>query len=120
MNLPLERIEAAAQSKKSSLYYVLVENYDNLLPIFSAAVRPNYPELAKLFGELGFRDNLGNPPTDRTLNHTWKQVKSLMYWRNKKRTKQVSPAVTVVEHTAGQVVDPGDMDSIRAMLRGNK
>jgi hypothetical protein len=124
MNLPLDRIEAVAKSNKSTLYHILVEYHDSLRPILSAKVRPNYKGLAEVFGELGYLDYEGNPPSDRTLKRTWRQVKSMFDERRKAERNKVKPDVWVVNADADKSMMPAkeaaSMDAIREMLRGNK
>jgi hypothetical protein len=90
-------LNAAALSKRSSLYVWMLENHDVFASVLKRAGRPNWEALARTFGDQGLRNAEGKPPSEETTRQTWWKVTKAMKARKDRRQAVAPPAVAWTE-----------------------
>ena len=73
--IPLSKLLAASLAGHSELYRWMLEHADDLERAISVANRPNWPALARTFGEAGLTDRNGNPPNPEVTRQSWFKVR---------------------------------------------
>jgi hypothetical protein len=76
--IPLSKLLAASLAGHSALYRWMLEHADDLERAISVANRPNWPALARTFGEAGLTDRNGNPPNPEVARQTWFKVRKAL------------------------------------------
>ena len=76
--IPLSKLLEASLAGHSELYRWMLEHADDLERAISVANRPNWPALARTFGEAGLTDRNGNPPNPEVARQTWFKVRKAL------------------------------------------
>jgi hypothetical protein len=76
--IPLSKLLEASLAGHSELYRWMLEHADDLERAISVAGRPNWPALARTFGEAGLTDRNGNPPNPEVARQTWFKVRKAL------------------------------------------
>ena len=76
--IPLSKLLAASLAGRSELYRWMLEHADDIEQAIAFAGRPNWPALARTFGEAGLTDRNGNPPNPEVARQTWFKVRKAL------------------------------------------
>jgi hypothetical protein len=72
----VEKIRQAAwANRRSAVYRWMDANFETFKATVDGAGKPNWRELARVFGELGLLDRAGKVPTAEGTRQTWFQVR---------------------------------------------
>jgi hypothetical protein len=76
--IPLSKLLAASLAGRSELYRWMLQHADDIEQAIAFAGRPNWPALARTFGEAGLTDRNGNPPNPEVARQTWFKVRKAL------------------------------------------